>query len=92
MSRDVSPPATATAKAKMNHLPHHLVVPEIAGGPVGRAGSDFMRRSVASVLLVCLIFEWVEVTVSVRGGKEKKIAYVVRWEPELENVIDPKKK
>lgn len=51
-----------------------------------------MRRSVASVLLVYLIFEWVEVTASVRGGKEKKIAYVVRWEPELENVIDPKKK
>ena len=51
-----------------------------------------MRRSVASVLLVCLIFECVKVTASVRGGKEKKIAYVVRWEPELENVIDPKKK
>jgi hypothetical protein len=76
----------------MNHLPHHLFVPGTAGGPVGRAGSDFMRRSVASVLLVCLIFEGVKVSASVRGRKEEKIAYVVRWEPELENVINPKRK
>jgi len=33
-----------------------------------------------------------KLTASVRGGKEEKIAYVVRWEPELENEIDPKRK
>ena len=27
-----------------------------------------------------------------RSGKEQKIAYVIRWEPELENVINPKRK
>jgi len=34
----VSAPATATARAKSNHFPDHLVVALIAGGPVGRGG------------------------------------------------------
>jgi hypothetical protein len=29
---------------------------------------------------------------SARDGKGEKVAYVVRWEPELENVINPKRK
>jgi len=34
----VSPPAIATANAKRNHFPHHFVVVDPFGGPVGRAG------------------------------------------------------
>jgi hypothetical protein len=49
-----------------------------------------MRRSVASVFLVCLMFKCVKAT-SARDGKGEKVAYVVRWEPELENVINPKR-
>ncbi len=43
----VSPPATAMAKAKINHLPHHFVAVPLAvmlGGPDGRAGRDLTSR------------------------------------------------
>ena len=80
-----------TAKAKIDHLPHHLLVPGTAGGPVGRAGSELKRRNVASVFLVCLMFKLREgesVSEGRKGGG-KKSAYVVRREPEAENVINP---
>lgn len=67
-------------------------MPGTAGGPDGRAGSELMRRSVASVFLVCLMFECIKATASVREGKEVKVAYVIRREPETENVINPKRK
>lgn len=37
-ARLVSPPATATIRAKKNHFPHHLERASIVGGPVGRVG------------------------------------------------------
>jgi len=49
-------------------------------------------RSVASVLFVWLVFGCAKVTASVREVKEGRVAYVVRWEPELENIINPKRK
>jgi hypothetical protein len=57
LNRDISPLATATAKARINHLPHHLLVPGRAGGPVGRAGIEAMRRNGLSAFLVCLMFK-----------------------------------
>lgn len=48
LTRLISPPATAMAKAKKNHLPHHFVATPLAsailGGPAGRGGSDLTSR------------------------------------------------
>lgn len=37
------------------------------------------------------MFKWVRATLA-RNGKGERVAYVVRWEPELQNVINPKRK